>query len=84
MTTITISIDAGDSSQEDIRDYMEELASSINIKNIMGDYKSFWQLKDYKITNGEDTLIHIYPDYNPLSIDKFHTDMDKLHQQDHH
>ena len=43
---------------------MDELASSINIKNIMGDYKSFWQLKDYKITNGEDTLIHIYPDYN--------------------
>ena len=64
MITLTISIDAGDSSQEDIRDYMEELASSINIKNIMGDYKSFWQLKDYKITNGEDTLIHIYPDYN--------------------
>lgn len=64
MITLTISIDAGNSSQEDIRDYMDELASSINIKNIMGDYKSFWQLKDYKITNGEDTLIHIYPDYN--------------------
>ena len=64
MITLTISIDAGNSSQQDIRDYMEELASSINIKNIMGDYKSFWQLKDYKITNGEDTLIHIYPDYN--------------------
>jgi len=64
MITLTISIDAGNSKQEDVKLFMEELSSNINVKNIMGDYDSFWQLKDYKVTNGDDTFIHIYPDYN--------------------